>query len=135
MLIFIYMYYYYGAVDMQICAPLTRSQCKVSDTQVTVRPVGLLFQFLRNTVCPLQCTLMDIILNYRWTILFTYIYFKKNSQEKFVLWIEQTKLVWFNVNRCIFHVFTKTKGERKRYLIKWERGFLGERERGERERE
>ena len=28
---------------MQICAPLTRSQCKVSDIQVTVRPVGLLF--------------------------------------------------------------------------------------------
>ena len=28
---------------MQICAPLTRSQCKVSDTQVTIRPVGLLF--------------------------------------------------------------------------------------------
>ena len=27
---------------MQICAPLTRSQCKVSDTQVTVRPVGRL---------------------------------------------------------------------------------------------
>ena len=28
---------------MQIRAPLTKSQCKVSDTQVTVRPVGLLF--------------------------------------------------------------------------------------------
>ena len=41
MLIFIY--YYDGAVDMQMCAPLTKSQCKVSDTQVTVRPVGLLF--------------------------------------------------------------------------------------------
>ena len=27
---------------MHICAPLTRSQCKVSDTQGTVRPVGLL---------------------------------------------------------------------------------------------
>ena len=35
-------YYYNGAVDMQICTPLTRSQCKVSDTQVIVRPVGLL---------------------------------------------------------------------------------------------
>ena len=65
---------------------------------------------------------------YWWTILFTYIYFKKNSQEKFVLWIEQTKLFWINVNRCIFHVFTKTKGERKRYLIKWERFFRRERE-------
>ena len=29
---------------MQICAPLTRSQCKISETQVTVRPVGLLFK-------------------------------------------------------------------------------------------
>ena len=33
---------------MQICAPLTRSQCKVSDTQVTIRPVGLLFIFFFN---------------------------------------------------------------------------------------
>ena len=29
-----------GAVDMQICALLTRSQCKVSDTQVTVKACG-----------------------------------------------------------------------------------------------
>ena len=28
---------------MQICPPLTKSQCKVSDTQVVVRPVGLLY--------------------------------------------------------------------------------------------
>ena len=27
---------------MQIFGPLTRSQCEVSDTQVTVRPVNLL---------------------------------------------------------------------------------------------
>ena len=39
----IFIYYYNGGVDMQICTPLTRSQCKVSDTQVKVRPVGLLF--------------------------------------------------------------------------------------------
>ena len=29
-----------GAVDMQICALLTRIQCKVSDTQVTVKACG-----------------------------------------------------------------------------------------------
>ena len=29
-------YYYNGAVDMQIHVPLTRCQCKASDTQVTV---------------------------------------------------------------------------------------------------
>ena len=34
--------FYYGAVDIQICALLTRFQCKVSDTQVTVRACGLL---------------------------------------------------------------------------------------------
>ena len=31
---------YDGAVDIQIWAPLTRSQCKVSDTQVTVKACG-----------------------------------------------------------------------------------------------
>ena len=35
-----------GTVDMQICAPLTRSQCKVPDTQVTARPVDLLLRIL-----------------------------------------------------------------------------------------
>ena len=29
-----------GAVDMQICTLLTRIQCKVSDTQVTVKACG-----------------------------------------------------------------------------------------------
>ena len=33
--------FYNGAVDLQICTLLTRS--KVSDTQVTLRPVDLLF--------------------------------------------------------------------------------------------
>ena len=32
--------FYDGAVDIQICALLTRSQCKVSDTQVTVKACG-----------------------------------------------------------------------------------------------
>ena len=38
--------FYNGAVDMQICALLTRSQCKVSDTQVTVKACGPLVYFL-----------------------------------------------------------------------------------------
>ena len=42
MLLFYTIDYYNGAVHMRIFTPLTRSQCKVSDTQVTVRPVGLL---------------------------------------------------------------------------------------------
>ena len=36
--------FYDGAVDIQIRALLTRSQCKVSDTQGPLRPVGLLFK-------------------------------------------------------------------------------------------
>ena len=32
--------FYYGAVDIQIWALLTRSQCKVSDTHVTVKAFG-----------------------------------------------------------------------------------------------
>ena len=35
--------FYDGAVDIQIGALLTRSRVKVSDTQVTVQPMGLLF--------------------------------------------------------------------------------------------
>ena len=33
---------------MQICTPLSRSQGRVSDTQVTVRPVGLFFSTSRE---------------------------------------------------------------------------------------
>ena len=33
-------YYNNWAVDMQICTLLTRIQCKVSDTQVTVKACG-----------------------------------------------------------------------------------------------
>ena len=36
----IFIYYNNGTVDMQICALLTRIQCKVSDTQVTVKACG-----------------------------------------------------------------------------------------------
>ena len=35
-----YFYYNNGVVDMQICTLLTRIQCKVSDTQVTVKACG-----------------------------------------------------------------------------------------------
>ena len=38
--IFIFSYHYNGAVDMQLCVLLTRIQCKVSDTQVTVKASG-----------------------------------------------------------------------------------------------
>ena len=40
--------FYDGAVDIKIGALLTRSQCKVSDTQVTVKACGPL-------VCPIAC--------------------------------------------------------------------------------
>ena len=43
-ILLIFIYYYDGAVDMRICAPLTRSQCKVCDTQVTVKACGPLVQ-------------------------------------------------------------------------------------------
>ena len=42
--------FYDGAVDIQKLDLLTRSQCKVSDAQVTVRPVGLFFQKLPSFV-------------------------------------------------------------------------------------
>ena len=40
--------FYDGAVDIQIRALLTRSQCKVSDTQVTIKACGplVLYNFL-----------------------------------------------------------------------------------------
>ena len=37
--------FYNGAVDMQICTLLTRNQCKVSDTQVTVKACGPLVDY------------------------------------------------------------------------------------------
>ena len=37
--------FYDGAVDIQIWAFLTRSQCKVSDTQVTVKADGPLVKY------------------------------------------------------------------------------------------
>ena len=36
----LFLSFHNGAVDIQIWAPLTRSQCKVSDTQVTVKACG-----------------------------------------------------------------------------------------------
>ena len=39
-----YFYYNNGAVNMQICTLLTRIQCKVSDTQVTVKACGPLVE-------------------------------------------------------------------------------------------
>ena len=37
---------------MQICTLLTRSQCKISDTQVTVKACGpLVFDEIKNKIC------------------------------------------------------------------------------------
>ena len=41
---------YYGAADMQIWALLTRSQCRVSDTQVTVKALGPLVHCGKCTI-------------------------------------------------------------------------------------
>ena len=46
--------FYDGAVDIQIRALLTRSQCKVSDTQVTVKAHGPL-------VFPLVYLLKEVV--------------------------------------------------------------------------
>ena len=45
--------FYDGAVDIQICTLLTRSQCKVSDTQVTVKAHGPLV--LKNMTLVMIC--------------------------------------------------------------------------------
>ena len=37
--------FYDGLVDMQIWAPVTRSQCKVSDIQVTIKAFGPLIYY------------------------------------------------------------------------------------------
>ena len=39
-IIVVFHLFYDGAIDIQIWALLTRSQCKVSDTQVTVKACG-----------------------------------------------------------------------------------------------
>ena len=43
--------FYTVAADMQICAILTRSQSRVSDTQVTVKALGPLV-YIRKQTCP-----------------------------------------------------------------------------------
>ena len=43
--------FYDGAVDIQKWALLTRSQCKVSDTQVTVKAHGPLVYYLDHALC------------------------------------------------------------------------------------
>ena len=40
--------FYDGAVDIQIWALLTRSQCKISDTQVTVKACGPVVCFIKE---------------------------------------------------------------------------------------
>ena len=42
---------YDGAVDMQIRSLLTRSQCRVADTQVTVKACGPLVIFIYWKLC------------------------------------------------------------------------------------
>ena len=51
--------FYDGAVDMQILALLTRSPCKFSDTQLTVKACGplLYFHVLHNFLS----NLMDLV--------------------------------------------------------------------------
>ena len=52
---FLYIYYNNGAVDMQICALLTRIQCKVSDTQVMVKacgPIVIIYQHVGTYPLP-----------------------------------------------------------------------------------
>ena len=51
---------YDGAVDIQIWALLTRSQCKVSDTQVTVKACGPLVK-VKEWTNKLNFTFADII--------------------------------------------------------------------------
>ena len=54
---------YGGAVDMQIRAHLTRSQCKVSDTQVTVKACGPLV-FLADVAWDVfEIELISILIN------------------------------------------------------------------------
>ena len=47
---FFFIYYNNGAVDMQICALLTRIQCKVTDTQLTVKACGPLVNNKPNII-------------------------------------------------------------------------------------
>ena len=44
--LFSFINYYNEAVDVLICALLTRNHCKVSDTQVTVKAYGTLGFFI-----------------------------------------------------------------------------------------
>ena len=59
--------FYDGAVDMQIWAPPTRSQCKVCDTQVTVKACGPLVlkidkkEIFLEHITPTGCAFEDVL--------------------------------------------------------------------------
>ena len=57
--------FYDGAVDIQIWALLTKSQCKVSDTQVTVKACGPL---LENNNILINFNSKQIFLGVAWYI-------------------------------------------------------------------
>ena len=56
-------YYNNGAVNMQICTLLTRIQCKVSDTQVTVKACGPLVLYAQTLKSQFRAVFKSISLN------------------------------------------------------------------------
>ena len=58
-------YYNNEAVAMQICTLLTRIQCKVSDTQVTVKACGPLVSSIASGIKWFMNTMKRIIILYK----------------------------------------------------------------------
>ena len=81
--------FYDGAVDIQIWAPPTRSQCQVCDTQVTVKACGPLVWYLE--VCIFACFLFSswcvtlVMFSRRYSRFSCWIYYQ-NFFIDFIMW-------------------------------------------------
>ena len=60
--------FYDGAADMQTKAPLTRSHCRVSDTQVTVKNIGPLVVCVPNRIVSVNWGFFFVTTFYRITV-------------------------------------------------------------------
>ena len=85
-----FFYYNNGAVDMQIWALLIRIQCKVSDTQVTVKACGpLVLIYWESCLLPVSRSNFSLIIILEWQV-----YFFGHGILKYMLGIYKSWFMW-----------------------------------------
>ena len=92
-------FYLNGAADMQICTLLTRIQYKVYDTQVTVRPVGLLL-LIKNIPLQKGDTCMQFLEHIASSLDYLAIIFDKQF-KCFTLTVFAERTLWVTCMHCL----------------------------------